>query len=264
MEHADGKLLAEVDGGIGTITLNQPEKRNAMSVAMWTALEQILRAWSDDPAVRVVILAGAGDKAFASGADISEFEKYRGNAEATREYDRLTGGGRAALSAFRKPIIARIHGYCLGGGLGIAMEADLRIASPAAVFGIPAARLGIAYGTEATRKLIALVGHSHARLILYSAARLDAAEALRIGLVNRIVPSERLVEEVQDLARTIATNAPLSVHAAKLIIGELQKDPAERDGKAIGSAVAACFDSADYAEGRAAFREKRQPRFAGR
>jgi enoyl-CoA hydratase len=264
MQHADGKLLADVEAGIGTVTLNQPEKRNAMSVEMWMALEQVLAAWSGDSAVRVVILAGAGDKAFASGADISQFDKYRGNAEATREYDRLTGGGRAALASFAKPIIARIHGYCLGGGLGMAMEADLRIASTAAVFGIPAARLGIAYGAEATRKLIALVGHSNARLMLYTATRLDAGEALRMGLVNRVVAPERLGAEVNEMARTIADNAPLSVHASKLTIDELQKAEGERDRAAMTKAVAACFDSADYAEGRTAFKEKRQPQFAGR
>lgn len=264
MEHAQGKLLSEVNDGVGLITLNQPEKRNAMAVEMWQALEEVLTAWNADPGVRVAILTGAGDKAFASGADISQFEKLRSNAAATQEYNRLTAGGRGALASFEKPIIARIQGFCLGGGLGMAMDADLRIASTSAVFGIPAARLGIAYGGDATQKLISLVGPANARMMLYSAVRLDAAEALRIGLVNRVVSPERLVAEVEELARTIAGNAPLSVHASKLIVNQLSMESGERDRNAMTIAVETCFNSADYAEGRAAFKEKRQPRFSGR
>lgn len=264
MEHAQGKLLSEVDDGVGLITLNQPEKRNAMTVEMWQALEEVLTAWNANPDVRVVVLTGAGDRAFASGADISQFEKLRSNAAATEVYNRLTDGGRRALASFAKPVIARIQGFCLGGGLGIAMDADIRIASTSAVFGVPAARLGIAYGGDATQKLISLVGPANARMMLYSAVRIEAAEALRIGLVNRVVAPERLVAEVDDLARTIAANAPLSVHASKLIVNQLCLEAGERDRDAMARAVETCFNSADYAEGRAAFKEKRQPHFAGR
>jgi enoyl-CoA hydratase len=263
-EYAGGKMLAEKRDGVGTITFNQPDKRNAMSIEMWEGLGSILDAFDADPAVRVVVLTGAGDKAFVSGADISQFEKNRSNAEAQREYDRLTSAGRAKLAAFRKPTIARIRGFCLGGGLAIAMQTDLRIASEDSQFGIPAARLGIAYGFDGLRKLVQLVGPSHGRFILYTAKRIDAREAERIGLINRAVAATSLDDTVLDIARTVADNAPLSVAASKLTITEVLKDPAERDLEAIAQAAAVCFDSADYKEGRSAFMEKRRPRFEGR
>jgi enoyl-CoA hydratase len=263
-EYAGGKMLAGTRDGVGAITFNQPDKRNAMSIEMWEGLGSILDAFDADPQVRVVVLTGAGDKAFVSGADISQFEKNRSNAEAQREYDRLTSAGQAKLAAFRKPTIAQIRGFCLGGGLAIAMQADLRIASEDSQFGIPAARLGIAYGFDGLRKLVQLVGPAHARFILYTAKRIDAREAERIGLINRAVPVTALDETVGDIARTVAENAPLSVAASKLTINEVMKDPGQRDLEAITRASAVCFDSADYREGRSAFMEKRRPRFEGR
>ena len=234
-----------------------------MSVAMWDGLVAILDEFAARDDVRAVVMTGAGGKAFVSGADISEFDSKRADADAQREYDRLTSGGRARLAVFAKPVIASIRGWCLGGGLGIAMLADLRIAGADAVFGIPAAKLGIAYGAGMTGTLMSLVGPAHARMLLYTARRIDAAEAARIGLVNQAVPVEELDATVSDIASTIATNAPLSVSAAKLITGELLRG-AVRDEDAINRAVAACFDSADYREGRRAFTEKRSPRFEGR
>jgi len=263
-QYAGGKMLAACDDGVGLVTFNQPEKRNAMSVAMWDGLAEILDAFAADPDIRVVILTGAGNKAFVSGADISEFEKQRGDAGARQEYDRLTAAGRARLASFPKPIIARVRGFCLGGGLAIAMAADLRIAGRDSEFGIPAARLGIAYGFEMTEQLVALVGSAHARMMLYTGARLEAAEAERIGLINRAVADEDLSDTVADLARSIADNAPLSVLAAKLIVNEATKAERERDMERVQRAVAVCFDSQDYREGRTAFMEKRTPRFAGR
>ncbi|HEX3347140.1 MAG TPA: enoyl-CoA hydratase [Acetobacteraceae bacterium] len=264
MTYADGKMLAEVDDGVGLITFNQPEKRNAMSVQMWEGLTRILDDFDSDDRVRVVVLTGAGHKAFVSGADISQFEQNRSTANARQEYDRLTSAGRAKLAEFHKPTIARIRGYCLGGGLGIAMQADIRIASPDSEFGIPAARLGIAYSYEMVRKLVSLVGPAHARSMLYTGARIDSAEAQRIGLINRVVPAEHLSDEVVDLARTIADNAPLSVRAAKIAVNEAMKPESEQDIGVIDAAVKACFDSHDYREGRTAFMEKRMPQFAGR
>jgi enoyl-CoA hydratase len=261
--YAGGKMLAQVADGIGTVTFNQPDKHNAMSVAMWDGLVAILASFAEQPDVRVVVMIGAGEKAFVSGADISEFDAKRADSDAQRDYDRLTSGGRAKLAAFPKPLIACIRGWCLGGGLGIAMQADLRIASSDSVFGIPAARLGIAYGAGMTEALISLVGPAHARMLLYSARRIDAAEATRIGLVNQTVPTESLETTVYDLARTIAQNAPLSIAAAKMITGQVMRGAA-RDLAAIDQAVAACFDSADYREGRRAFAEKRPARFEGR
>jgi len=260
---ASGKMLAAVRDGVGLITFNQPEKRNAMSVEMWDGLAAILDAWEHAPAVQVVVLAGAGDKAFVSGADISQFEKSRSNADAQKEYDRLTSAGRAKLAAFRKPVIARIQGFCLGGGLGIALQADIRVAAEGSTFGIPAAKLGIAYGFDMVRRLVSLVGPAHAATLLFTGERIGAAEAARVGLVNQVVPAAALDEMVTAIACGIAANAPLSIAGMKLILRQAARDPAERDMDAVAQAVAACFDSADYTEGRTAFMEKRKPVFRG-
>ena len=261
--HAGGKMLATAAGGVGTITFNQPEKRNAMSVEMWDGLVSILQAWEHDDAVRVVVLTGAGDKAFVSGADISQFAKTRSNAEAQREYDAVTSVGRRTLTQFPKPVIARIRGFCLGGGLGIAMGADIRIASDDAAFGIPAAKLGIAYGFDMVSRLVSLTGHAHARTLLFTGERIGAAEAVRIGLVNQVVPVDALDATVDAMARGIAGNAPLSVLGMKRILAETLRDPADRDMDAVATTVNTCFDSADYTEGRTAFMEKRRPVFTG-
>jgi enoyl-CoA hydratase/carnithine racemase len=262
MQYADGKMLAEVEAGIGTVTFNNPDKRNAMSLEMWRGLVEILDRFADDASVRVLVLAGAGTKAFVSGADISQFDSQRADAAAQRDYDALTGAGRARLAAFPRPVIARIKGFCLGGGLGIALQADLRIAAADAEFGIPAARLGLAYGAGMVRQLVALVGPAQARLLLYTGTRIDAGEAERIGLVNRTVPSEDLRDTVADLARSIADNAPLSIRAAKLAVSAAEA-AGSVENAALEAAIAACFDSADYREGRTAFQEKRPPRFRG-
>ena len=264
VEYAGGKMLAAKEDGIGLITFNQPEKRNAMSVEMWVGLGEILDEFAADNSVRVVILTGAGNKAFVSGADISQFDKLRSNADAQQEYDRMTGVGRQKFQAFPKPTIARIRGFCLGGGLAIAMQTDLRIAAVDSEFGIPAARLSIAYAFDGLRNLVNLVGPAHARMILYTAKRIDATEAERIGLINKMVPDQDLNEAVLDIARTIADNAPLSVAASKLTINEVLKDPADRDMDAVRAIGKLCFDSADYKEGRRAFMEKRKPAFRGR
>src|SRR5580658_7627489 len=261
---AGGKMLAARDGGIGLITFNQPEKRNAMSMEMWIGLGEILAEYEADDTISVVVLSGAGDKAFVSGADISQFEKNRHNADAQKEYDRLTGIGRERFHAFPKPIIARIRGFCMGGGLAIAMATDLRIASGDSQFGIPAARLSIAYAPDAVRRLIDLVGPAHARMILYTAKRIDSAEAERIGLINKMTTEETLNDVVLEVARTIADNAPLSVAASKLTINEMLKDESQRDMAAIKRMSETCFNSADYKEGRTAFMEKRSPKFVGK
>ena len=260
-EYADGKMLASIEGGIGTIIFNQPEKRNAMSVGMWGGLEQILTDFEPNGDVRVIVMTGAGDKAFVSGADISQFESQRASGNAQLEYDRLTSAGRARLAAFPKPVIAAIRGFCLGGGLGIAMQADIRIAATGSAYGIPAAKLGIAYGYDMIDRLVSLVGQAHARVLLFGGERIDAEEAQRIGLINKCVPADTLDAEVGKLAASIAGNAPLSVLTMKRGVNEAIKPNGDR--AMIEAAVAACFDSADYKEGRTAFMEKRKPVWKG-
>lgn len=263
-EYAGGKMLATVADGIGTVTFNQPERRNAMSVAMWQGLAEILARFAADPAVRVVVLTGAGDKAFVSGADISEFEQQRGDSAAREEYERNTAAARIAFESFTKPIIARIRGFCIGGGLAIAMNADIRIASDDSQFGIPAARLGISYGYAGVRRLVQLVGPAEARYLLYTGDRIAAAEARQIGLINKVVPIAALDEAVVTMARTIAANAPLSVASMKLTVTESLKELIDVDMNAINASIAGCFDSEDYKEGRRAFMAKRTPIFAGK
>jgi len=258
------KMIAEKDGAVGWVTFNNPERRNAMSLEMWSALATILDAYEADDEIRVIVMKGAGDKAFVSGADISQFEKERANADAAERYNQISNAGRQRLSNLEKPLIAMIRGFALGGGLAVAMAADLRIASADSQFGIPAARLGIAYGADGLNRLYQLVGPSAALDILFSARRLPAEEALRIGLINRIVPAAELEATVRDYAANLSINAPLSMRASKLTIRELGKPPAERDQELLKKLMQQCFDSADYTEGRQAFMEKRKPVFTGR
>jgi enoyl-CoA hydratase len=262
--YADGKILQSVSDGVGVITFNNPEKRNAMSLDMWEGLGHALVELRDDPDVRVVILTGAGDKAFVSGADISQFEKTRHNAEASEEYSRKSAAQRALLADYPKPIIACVRGFCLGGGMQMAMAADIRIASDNSQFGIPAAKLGIAYGYDGLKHLVSLVGPSWARLIMYTGMRIESAEALRIGLVDRVVPDAELWNATMEIARTISGNAPLAIKAAKITIAQVLKDPGDRDMAAIKAIGTACMDSEDFREGRTAFMEKRKPEFKGR
>jgi enoyl-CoA hydratase len=261
---ADGKILQSVAEGVGIINFNNPEKRNAMSLDMWEGLGHALIELRDDPDVRVVIMVGTGDKAFVSGADISQFEKTRHNAEAAEEYAKRSVAQRALLADYPKPTIACIRGFCLGGGMQVAMLADIRIAAENSQFGIPAAKLGIAYGYDGLKHLVSLVGPSWARLLMYTGMRIDSAEAVRIGLVDRVVPDTELWSATFDIARTISGNAPLAIQAAKITIAQVLKDPDKRDMDAIRRIGIACMDSEDFREGRRAFMEKRKPRFRGR
>ncbi len=261
---ADGKILQSVSDGVAVITFNNPEKRNAMSLEMWEGLGSALIELRDNPEVRVVIMVGAGDKAFVSGADISQFEKTRHNAQASEEYSKRSAAQRALLADYPKPTIACIRGFCLGGGMQVAMLADIRLASDNSQFGIPAARLGIAYGYDGLKHLVSLVGPSWARLIMYTGMRIDSAEAVRIGLVDRVLPDAELWGATMDVARTISGNAPLAIKAAKITIAQVLKDPDKRDMEAIKAIGTACMDSEDFREGRTAFTEKRKPRFKGK
>lgn len=262
--YADGKILQSVTDGVGVITFNNPAKRNAMSLDMWEGLGSALIELRDNDDVRVVILTGAGDKAFVSGADISQFEKVRHNAAASEEYSKKSEAQRALLANYPKPIIACIRGFCLGGGMQVAMAADIRIASDNSQFGIPAAKLGIAYGYDGLRHLVSLVGPSWARLIMYTGMKIDSVEALRIGLVDRVSPDAQLWDATMEIASTISGNAPLAIKAAKITIAQVIKDPDKRDMNAIKQVGTDCMDSADFREGRQAFMEKRKPKFTGK
>jgi enoyl-CoA hydratase len=264
LDTGTGKLLVDIDNGIAEITFNQPEKHNALSVEMQRALPGALRALQDDPAVRVIVLKGAGEKAFVSGADISEFGDLRTSPEARADYDRSAAETGHAWRQVDKPILAMIRGYCIGGGLLTAMQADIRIAADDSQFGIPAARLGLGYGYGGVEALVALVGPSHAAEMLFSAQRLTAARALQIGLINRVVSVDELRPAVMDLAQAISANAPLTVAACKVAIAQTQAPPERRDTARLAAMVEACFRSEDYREGQAAFTAKRAPRFTGR
>src|SRR4029079_8223875 len=261
---AEGKILQNVSDGIGIVTFNNPGKRNAMSLDMWEGLGEALVELRDDPDVRVVIMTGAGNKAFVSGADISQFEKTRHNAEASEEYSKRSAAQRALLADYPKPTIACIRGFCLGGGMQVAMLADIRIAAENSQFGIPAAKLGIAYGYDGLKHLVSLVGPSWARLLMYTGMRIDSAEAVRTGLVERLIADADLWNATFEIARTISANAPLAIQAAKITIAEVLKDSDQRDMAAVKAIGTACMDSEDFREGRRAFMEKRKPQFKGR
>ncbi|MFD2184535.1 enoyl-CoA hydratase [Rhodoplanes azumiensis] len=257
-------MLANVADGIGTMTFNNPERHNAVSLEMWEAAGSILEDFANDPQVRVVVLTGAGGKAFVSGADISKFEDERASQAAYERYNAAVDRASTLLSDHPKPTIAKIRGWCLGGGVGLATCCDLRICSDNSRFAVPAAKLGLGYAYKGLKKIVDLVGPAYAKEILYTARQFTAAEAHGMGLVNRVVAADDLDAYVQDYAVTIAGNAPLTVAAAKVAVGEATKPDAERDLTRCEAMVNACFASQDYVEGRRAFMEKRKPDFQGR
>jgi enoyl-CoA hydratase/carnithine racemase len=258
------KMIAEKDGPIGWITFNNPARHNAVSMSMWEGLEEIVNDYLADDAIRVIVLRGAGDKAFVSGADISEFEEKRSSSEGVRLYNEATDRASEALRNANKPTIAMINGYCIGGGVSIAMSCDMRIAAENSKFGVPAAKLGLGYAAGGIKKLIDVVGPSFAKEIFFTARQFTAPEALAMGLVNRVVPNGQLESYVREYAGTIGQNAPLTIGAVKTIIGELLKPETKRDMKLCQDVVDRCFASQDYTEGRTAFMEKRKPLFKGR
>lgn len=258
------KILAEVRGAVGWMTINNPARRNAISLEMWQAIACSFEAFAKDGAVRCVVVRGAGDKAFASGADISQFEQNRANADAAERYAAISLATRQAMLGIDKPVIAMIRGFCMGGGLGIALTADIRVAAKDGVFGIPAGRLGIAYDTLNLSNAVRLIGPSKAKEILFTAKRYTADEALAMGLINQVVPVDELETAVDEVCARIAENAPLSIRASKLTIDELTKGRGDLDQDLIRGLITDCFDSQDYQEGRTAFMDKRKPVFQGR
>jgi enoyl-CoA hydratase/carnithine racemase len=260
---ATDKMLAEKRGGVGVMTFNNPERHNAVSLEMWDAADRILNDFIKDDAVRVIVVTGAGGKAFVSGADISKFEDERATEAAIKRYNIAVERMYGSIYELPKPTIAMIRGYCIGGGLGLAICCDIRVCSDKSRFALPAAKLGLGYGYPGLRRFIDVLGPSVTKEIFYTARQYDAHQALRMGMANHVLPDAEVEKFVMDMADTISANAPLTVNAVKQIAQQAVKDAADRDLTKCEALVRACFASRDYIEGRRAFMEKRKPAFTG-
>lgn len=258
------ELIIRREGAVGWIVFSNPVRHNALTYDMWRALPPALAGFSADPQVRVVVLAGDGDKSFVSGADISQFEAARGTGEAEQEYSRAVEEAFVAPIHCAKPVIAKIRGICMGGGLGLAAACDIRMAADDAVFRMPAARLGVGYRFGGMQRFVQLIGPLCTSDIFFSARKFDAHDALRMGFVSRVVSAADLDREVGAYCAAIAENAPLTLIAAKAAIREALGEPEARDLQALEKLVGACWSSEDYREGRDAFMQKRRPDFKGR
>ena len=257
------KMLSRKDGRVGYLIFNNPERHNAVSLDMWQAAARILDDFRDDHGINVVVITGAGGKAFVSGADISKFENERATQEAVAKYNAAVEKSYTGVHQFPKPTIAMIRGYCIGGGLGLAASCDLRICSDNSKFAVPAAKLGLGYDFPGLKRLVDVVGPAFTKEIFFTARQFDAEEARLMGFVNRVVPPDDLEAYVKNYAEMIAGNAPLTVNSVKFIVGEVMKDESKRDMARAAALVKQCFDSKDYIEGRTAFMEKRKPVFTG-
>ena len=257
------KMLSRVEEGVGYITFNNPEKHNAVSIEMWDALEKILDEFRLSKEIRVIVLNGAGGKSFVSGADISKFDKERSSKDAVLSYNKRTQKVYELLETFPKPTIAMIDGYCIGGGLNLAVCCDIRICSEKSKFAMPAAKLSLGYPFSSIKRLFDVMGPGMAKHFMFTAEKISASEALACGLVQKLVSAENIETYVRDYALTISHNAPLTIKAMKQIGIEILKNPDERDLLLCEQLASACFDSEDYKEGRKAFMEKRKPNFKG-
>jgi enoyl-CoA hydratase/carnithine racemase len=257
-------IQVDVDSGVGWLTLNQPERHNAISRDMWLGIAEAVDRFQRSDAVRVVVLRGAGGKAFAAGADITEFDALNATAKQSAEYRAPHDRGMDVLYKLDKPVIAMIQGYCIGAGLAMALTADVRFATPGSRFAIPAAKLGLGYDYEGIATLARLVGPSVARDVLFSGRQLDATEALAVGLINVVESDDRLLARTQAYAELIARNAPLTIKASKAAIRLYEQTSQSGATPEVERLIAQCYDSRDYAEGRKAFAEKRRPQFEGR
>jgi enoyl-CoA hydratase/carnithine racemase len=258
------KMLSRKEGSVGYVIFNNPERHNAVSLDMWQRAGEMLDDFRSDDNIKVVVVTGAGGKAFVSGADISRFEKERSNEAAVKHYSDVVEKSYKAFHEFPKPTIAMIRGYCIGGGMGLATCCDVRIATEKSTFAVPAAKLGLGYAYAGLKRLVDVVGPSFSMEIFYTARQFTAAEALAMGLVNRVVADGELESYVKSYADMIAGNAPLTIKAVKAVVSEMMKDDGTRDLKRAQDAVDACFKSQDYEEGRKAFMEKRKPVFIGK
>ena len=257
------RLQTSIDDAVLHIRFNNPAKHNALTMDMWEGVPGLVRQAEKDDRVRLVVFSGVGDKSFISGADISQFDDLRAAKEAVKHYEQTAEGALQSILECAKPTIACIRGYCIGGGMNVAISCDIRVASTDALFSIPATRLGLGYRVSAMQNLVNLVGPGFAQDIFFTGRRLDAAEALRIGLVNRVAAPNELDALLKEYTSAIATGAPLTIRAGKRIVREVLKaDGIDMD--ACRKLISDCFDSDDYAEGRRAFMEKRKPQFKGR
>ena len=259
-----GEILVSKKGAVGTITISNPAKMNAMSVQMWTDLPKAIKGFDLDPEIRVIVIAGQGEKAFVSGADISQFDDVRNSADQQQLYEDAVSASMEAPVECRKPVIAKIRGYCFGGGLGLAAACDIRICTADATFRMPAARLGLGYGAHGIKRFADLIGLANATDIFVTARRFDAPDALRMGFVSRVVEGSDLDAVVDQYTTLIAENAPLTVAASKYTIRQVCAHEHEQDLKGAEEMVLKCFASEDFKEGRAAFLEKRPAQFKGR
>lgn len=258
------KCWMDEDGSTLHIQFNNPQRHNALSVDMWEAVPGLLALAESDERVRLVVFSGAGDKAFVSGADISQFEDMRAAREAVTRYEAMAEQALMGIHDFSKPTLACIRGWCFGGGVNVAMSCDIRIAASDAVFSIPAARLGLGYRYSAMKNLVDLVGPGVAKDLFFTARRIDAHEARAIGLISRTSTPDQLDALLAEYSQALAANAPLTVRAGKAIVAEILKPSPEVDHEKCRSLIRDCFDSEDYAEGRRAFMEKRKPVFRGK
>lgn len=257
------KMISRVEDGIGYITFNNPEKHNAVSIEMWDALENILDDFRENQNIRVIVLNGAGGKSFVSGADISKFDKERSSKDAVLSYNKRTQKVYENLEKFPKPTIAMINGYCIGGGLNVAVCCDIRICSEKSKFAMPAAKLSLGYPFSSIKRLFDVMGPGMAKHFMFTAEKISADEALSCGLVQKLVKEEDLELFVNNYASTISKNAPLTIKAMKQIGIEISKNSDDRDLLLCEQLASACFDSEDYKEGRKAFMEKRSANFKG-
>jgi enoyl-CoA hydratase len=260
----DQKVIGRKDGPVGHIIFNNPAKLNAVSLDMWDAVHGLLTGYAADAAIHVVVVSGAGGKAFVSGADISKFESERANMEAQKRYDSISTKSYDLLYNFPKPTLAKITGYCIGGGMNLAGCCDLRFCNEGARFGVPAAKLGLGYGFERVRRLSESIGLSKTLEVIYTGRQFSAQEALDMGFVQRVTADSDLEAAVAETTTFIAQNAPMTIALAKAAAREIGKPESQRDFARLDAMVRACFDSQDYVEGRRAFMEKRKPSFQGK